>query len=226
MSRRKKRQQEERAARESAGRESPEPGAAQAAPAPEETLDYWKDRALRLQAEIQNMRRRSEQDVEDRTRRRLEALFSELITLEDHLVLALESIPEALREDPAARNFLAGVQAIASALRSTLVRFGLEAIEPEEHHDFDPEVHEAVHTEEREELEAPRLELMRRGYRMGSRILRPAQVRVLRPGEARAPAGPAERPEEAGEGPKDSASRPDGEDLSGAGHGGGNGSSG
>ncbi len=153
-----------------------EPPAATAA-----ELEQWRERALRAQAEMVNMRRRMEEEVEDRTRRRLEALFHELITLADHLQLALDALPGELAKAPAARPFVEGVRAIHCSLEDTFQRFGLESIEPGPEQDFDPQHHEAVHVEERPDLDAPRLDVLRRGYRMGRHILRPAQVRLLRP---------------------------------------------
>ena len=151
------------------------------AAAPDEGVEQWKDRALRAQADMANMRKRIDQEVEDRTRMRMEALFSELITLHDHLELALESVPESLDADDAGRSFADGVRAIHVSLDMLMQRYGLEPIHPQEHHEFDPELHEAVHTEDRHDLEQPQLDLLRRGYRMGRRILRPAQVRLLQP---------------------------------------------
>ena len=58
----------------------------------EENLD-WKDRALRAQAEMQNMKRRLEEETEARTRRRMESLLMELITVADHMDLAMQAAP-------------------------------------------------------------------------------------------------------------------------------------
>ncbi|HEX9794660.1 MAG TPA: nucleotide exchange factor GrpE, partial [Planctomycetota bacterium] len=104
-----------------------------------------------------------------------------LITITDHMDLGLGSAPARLDDDPEAAPFLLGMRAIRSSLRSVLERFGLQAIHPEPDHEFDPEQHEAVHVETRAELGAPQLETLRPGYRMGRRILRPAQVRLLQP---------------------------------------------
>ncbi|MBC8329070.1 MAG: nucleotide exchange factor GrpE [Planctomycetes bacterium] len=150
---------------------------------PQETLEDWRDRALRAHAEMQNMRKRVDGEVEDRTRSRMEAMFFELIMLHDHLDLALASLPPGLEKDPATASFTVGVRAIHASFDDLLRRFGLEIIQPGAEQEFDPENHEAVQTVDREDLDEPRLELVRRGYRMGRRILRPAQVRLLRPAE-------------------------------------------
>ncbi len=150
---------------------------------PVEDLEHWRDKALRAQAEMANMRRRLESDTEDRTRRRLEALFHELILVSDHMELALGALPESLREADGARGFLFGLDAIRAALDGVMRGHGIEFIQPQADAEFDPELHEAVQTDHEEGLEEPRLELMRRGYRIGRNILRPAQVRLIRPAE-------------------------------------------
>ncbi len=161
-----------------------EPGKEPAAPAaPKEDAEDWRERALRAQAEMLNMRRRMDHDVEERARMRTEAILAECITLADHLELALQSLPESLAGNSSARPFVLGVQAIQASLNQLLERFGVESIHPQEGQEFDAEHFEAVHVEALEGLEKERMELMRRGYRMGRRILRPAQVKLLRPKE-------------------------------------------
>lgn len=180
----KKKEKKEKAAQEAeAAKQAQEASAGaedQQAPR-EETLEHWQDRALRAQAEMVNMRRRLETDVEDRTRARMEAMFHELIMVTDHMELALSAVPESLHGDKSSKSFLDGVRAIQKALESTLERFGLQRIQPQPDQEFDPEQHEAVHVEEKEGVENSELAVLRRGYRMGNRILRPAQVRLIRP---------------------------------------------
>lgn len=147
----------------------------------QETVEMWRDKALRAQAEMANMRRRLESDTEDRTRRRMEALLNDLITVADHMDLALGSIPDGIREADGADAFLMGMNAIQAAFDSVMRQHGLELIQPAADAEFDPEMHEAVGSGAAAEGEeaGPRLELLRRGYKMGRRILRPAQVRVI-----------------------------------------------
>ncbi len=144
----------------------------------QESVEMWRDKALRAQAEMANMRRRLEADTEDRTRRRMEALLTELITVGDHMELALGVIPDGIRNAEGADAFLMGMNAIQASLEAVMRQHGLEFIQPAADAVFDPELHEAVGTEKAEEGEA-RLELLRRGYKMGRRILRPAQVRIF-----------------------------------------------
>ncbi len=145
-------------------------------PVEEEEID-WQDRALRAQAEIQNLRKQQASAVEEMTQSRMESLFLEVITLRDHLGLALQ----AGESDEQAAGLAQGVAAIHASMDILLGRYGVEAIEPTPETTFDPGLHEAMGMEDREDLDAPQLVLVRAGYRLGRRILRPAQVKILQP---------------------------------------------
>jgi molecular chaperone GrpE len=146
-----------------------------------ETLEDWQDRALRAQADMQNMRKRLDSDVEERTRARTEALLSEVVMILDHFELALEAMPAELEKDKNAGPFAQGVRAIHMSLGMLLTRFGVQAVDPEPEDKFDPAIHEAIQTIEKEGLESPQIQKVRTGYKMGNRILRPAQVNILNP---------------------------------------------
>jgi len=148
---------------------------------PVQDLDYWKDKALRAQADNQNMRRRLQEDVEMRTRLRLEGLLTELIMVADFLDSAVDHVPEKITAADDNGAFAMGLEAIRTALASTMRNHGLAVIQPTAKDKFDPELHEALETIERDDLEQDELELVRKGFRLGKRILRAAQVRVLRP---------------------------------------------
>lgn len=160
---------------------------------PEETVEYWQDKCLRAQADLQNIRRRMLEETEDRVRMRLEALLHDLIRVSDYMEAALGNIPAPIREAEQADAFLAGIHAIQQALEGVMLGHGMTFLHPEEHHDFDPEEHEAVENVSDPELEKPRLELLSRGYRMGKRILRPAKLRIVGPEGAE---GPVTEPQE------------------------------
>lgn len=161
--------------------ENTDSDATQAEESEEDSADRWKDRALRAQAEMANMRRRLDSEVELRTRRRLESLLHDLIMVGDHIELALGSIPEPVREAKGADGFLLGMDAIRTAFEGVLRQHGLEQIEPATDADFDPSLHEAVQTETEDGIDAARLEVLRRGYKIGSHVIRPAQVRIVQP---------------------------------------------
>lgn len=167
--------------------ETPDDSAEQEVQEPEETLEFWKDKCLRAQADNQNMRRRMMDDTEERVRLRLEALLNDLIRVADYMDAALGSIPDGVRKAEQADAFLAGMSAIQQALEGVMLGHGMTFLAPSADSDFDPEEHEAVENIVDAELEKPRLELLSRGYRMGKRILRPAKVRIVSPSAPEAP---------------------------------------
>ena len=146
-----------------------------------ETLEDWQDRALRAQAEMQNMRKRLDSDVEERTRARTEALLTEVVTILDHFELALNAMPEGLEKDEESGPFAQGVRAIHLSLEMLLARFGVQSVNPKPEDVFDPTIHEAIQTLEKDGLESPQIEKIRTGYKMGNRILRPAQINIIKP---------------------------------------------
>ena len=149
----------------------------------EENLD-WKDRALRAQAEMQNMKRRLEEETETRTRRRMETLLTEIITVTDHMDLAIQAAPKDLKENSEYQAFIMGITAIRKSLDSMLRTQGLDFIEPNAESAFNPEIHEAIPNQEK----VNELTLIRRGYRFGSHILRPAQVHLPQENSPESPA--------------------------------------
>ena len=144
-----------------------------------EDLEYFKDKFLRAQADVQNMRRRLQNDTEERVRLRLEGLLGDLMTVADYLNAGLNAVPQSVKDAEQGEAFLAGMTAIQQALDMVFISNGVTFISPKDSDEFDPEKHEAIETVENTELDKPQLELLSRGYCIGSKILRPAKVRVI-----------------------------------------------
>jgi molecular chaperone GrpE len=132
--------------------------------------------AQRAQADFQNYRRRAEQErTEAYERGRGEVLLQTLPVLDD-FERALAALPEERRDE----DWLQGLLLIERKLRSTLESLGVERIAAEGS-TFDPWEHEAVLHEVREDVEPGTVAAVaRQGYRLGSRVLRPAQVVVAK----------------------------------------------
>ena len=146
-----------------------------------------KDKYLRLLAEFDNFRKRQTRERDEFARRANEALLQELLPVLDHLELAYASAPD--RHEPLAK----GVGHVIDQFLATLARFDLQpfhaAGEP-----FDPNRHEALSAMPSAEVPAHHVaQQVRRGYSLGGRLLRPAQVIVSSglPAAAPAPAEPA-----------------------------------
>lgn len=133
------------------------------------------DRALRTLAEFDNYRKRSERERREATAAGAATVLRELFHLADDFDRALahagDGVPEA---------FLEGMRLVARRLHEVLDRHGVARIDSLGQ-PFDPELHEALSTVPHEEA-APNtvLQEIQPGYRMGDRVLRPAQVIVSR----------------------------------------------
>lgn len=136
------------------------------------------ERLQRLTAEFQNFRRRSESQIEDQVRLRLEGLLGSLITVLDAMDAAYRSTFSKRGQDPSAQAFLDGFEHIRSLLSSALEGAGLQKIESVGK-PYDPRQHEALITVP-SASHPPNtvLEELRSGYRMRDRVVRPAQVSV------------------------------------------------
>jgi molecular chaperone GrpE len=144
----------------------------------EERLE-WADRLARRQAEFDNFRKRTERERGETYNRALGEVVNRLLPVLDNLQRALdaERLVEA-SETKEFRHFLHGVELINRQLGGVLESLGVEAI-PTVGELFDPHIHEAVATEETDEVEPDTIvHEMRRGYRLGDKLLRPAMVKV------------------------------------------------
>ncbi len=126
-----------------------------------------------LQADFANYRRRVERDREGHTRLANEDLIGKLLPVLDDFERAMRSAPEE-------SEWVKGMAMVERALKTTLGEAGLARIEAEGR-EFDPEEHEAVSFEEGGEAEDGMVEsVIRQGYRLHGKLLRPAQVSVGR----------------------------------------------
>ncbi|MEO6390575.1 MAG: nucleotide exchange factor GrpE [Pyrinomonadaceae bacterium] len=137
------------------------------------------DRLLRLQADFDNLRKRTERERGDSHSRLVIDLAKKLLPVIDSISRALKAEDSfQAAESEEFRHFLGGVSLISKQLNDVLESFGIEAI-PAIGQRFDPNFHEAVATELSDEL-APDVitQELARGYRMGSKLLRPSMVKV------------------------------------------------
>jgi len=169
---------------------APEAPAAAAAPAPpadmaqlpqqleektREAQEYY-ERALRLAADMENLKKRLEREKADLLQFANENLIKELLPVVDNLELALEHGRQA--ETPA--PFLEGIELVHQGFLKALARFGVTPLvavgQP-----FDPAYHNAVMQEAAPEVpDCTVLKELQKGYLMNHRLLRPAMVVVAR----------------------------------------------
>lgn len=136
-----------------------------------------KDIQLRAQAEIQNIRRRAEQDVEKAHKFALEKFSKELLTVVDNLERGLNALDTAVTDEKT-QALVDGVEMTHKEFISTLAKFGVEAVGVAGEA-FNPEVHEAISMQPAEGIEANHISVvLQKGYTLQGRVLRPAMVMV------------------------------------------------
>jgi molecular chaperone GrpE len=139
------------------------------------TVVEQKDSVFRAKAEVDNVRRRSAQDVEKARKFALEKFSSELLITVDNLERALESIDKA---DDANKAIVEGIELTLQGLITSLEKFGVKAVNPQDQ-PFNPELHQAMSMQEVPGV-APNtvIAVMQKGYELNGRLIRPAMVMV------------------------------------------------
>jgi len=146
--------------------------------APEEEAsseEILQDQMLRLQADFDNFRKRMAREKKDWIAFASENLVMELLPVLDHFELGLadseqNGAPESLTE---------GFRLIYTQLCAALDKAGVKIIDAQPGDPFDPQVHEAISQLPSENIpESEVVAQTRRGYRMGEKLLRAAQVVV------------------------------------------------
>jgi len=148
----------------------------------EEQLAAAQDQALRVAADMQNVRRRAEQDIEKAHKFALEKFANDLLPVVDSLERGLElSNPN----DEAIKPVREGIELTLKLFQDTLKRYNLEAIDPHGA-PFNAEHHQAMAMQEATNVEPNSvLKVFQKGYLLNGRLLRPAMVVV-----SKAPAEP------------------------------------
>jgi molecular chaperone GrpE len=143
-----------------------------------EQLVAAEDRALRVQAEAQNMIRRAERDVENARKFALERFTGALLPVIDNLERALAAMNGA---DEATRSLFDGVELTHRSFLDVLQKFDVAVVDPVGQ-PFNPELHEAMSM-----IESPGaapnsvVAVMQKGYTLNGRLVRAAMVVVARP---------------------------------------------
>lgn len=140
-----------------------------------------EDRALRAQAEAQNMIRRAERDVESARKYALEKFSGALLPVIDNLERALQAMNDV---DETVKPLREGVELTHRSFVDVLGKFDVEAVDPQGEA-FNPELHQAMSMIENPDV-APNtvVAVMQKGYTLNGRLVRPAMVVVSKPASA------------------------------------------
>lgn len=147
--------------------------------AAKEEAQKMKDQYLRAEAEMANLRRRVEKDVENAHKFGQEKLSKELLNVADNLERAITS---AEGESIDATALKEGVEMTLKGLIDVFGKFNIEVIDPQGE-PFDPQVHQAMSMVENPEVEPNTvIAVMQKGYQLHGRLIRPAMVMVSKGG--------------------------------------------
>lgn len=143
-------------------------------------VQEFQEQMLRSQAEMQNVRRRAEIDVEKAHKFALEKFVKELLPVADSLEKAVESTEGHEDSGELVASIREGVEMTLSLFMSSLKKFNVEQINPVGE-PFDPQQHEAMSM-----VPAPDAEpnsvvaVVQKGYLLNGRVVRPAMVIVAK----------------------------------------------
>lgn len=143
-------------------------------------LAEQKDRYLRAAAEAENIRRRAETDVANARKYAIDGFASEILAVRDSLEIA-RSLEISEDDAGAVAKMKEGLDLTLKQMDNALAKFSIEAVDPQKGDKLDPERHQAMTTQESDNVPPNHiLAVIQKGYTIHDRLLRPAMVVVAR----------------------------------------------
>lgn len=153
-----------------------------------------KDRMLRIAAEMENLRKRTEREIADTRSYSIASFARDMLTATDSLSRALMTLPADARDsaDPTVKSLIDGMELTEREMQRLLLKHGVKPIEAEGQK-FDPHKHQAMfEVPDPTKPEGTVVQVVQQGFAIGDRVLRPAMVGVAKGGPAMAAANDAE----------------------------------
>lgn len=130
---------------------------------------------IRTQAEVQNVRKRAERDVQHARKFALEKFAGDLLSVADNLERGLAALDA---DDDALKSAREGIELTLKSLLDAFARYNLEQISPA-NEPFNPELHEAMTMVPVPNVDPNTvIEVLEKGYQLNGRLIRPARVVV------------------------------------------------
>jgi len=145
-----------------------------------------KDRVLRTHAEMENLRKRTERDVNDTRSYAIAGFARDMLSATDALSRALLVLPAEAREsgDATTKSLIEGIELAEREMQRLLAKHGVKPIEAEGQK-FDPHKHQAMfEVPDATRPEGTVVQVVQTGFAIGERVLRPAMVGVAKGGPA------------------------------------------
>jgi len=138
----------------------------------EEKIAQYHDELLRAKAEVENIRRRSQEEVSKARKFGIESFAESLVPVIDSMEAAMA------QPDQDATAWQEGMEATLRQLLSAFDRNALKAVNPEPGERFDPHTHQAISSIPSTQPEGSVAQVLQKGYTIAERVLRPALVMV------------------------------------------------
>jgi molecular chaperone GrpE len=127
---------------------------------------------LRTKAEMENLRKRTEKDLENAHKYGMEKFVSEMLPVKDSMELGLAA------QDVTVESLHEGMKLTMNMFNTTFEKLGVKEINPM-NEPFDPELHQAMTMQETDDVEPDTvIAVMQKGYLLNDRLVRPAMVMV------------------------------------------------
>ena len=146
-------------------------------------VEELKDKWLRANAEIENIRKRAEREREEASKYAITKLARDIVSVGDNFQRCIDAVPPGAAErDQTLKSFLEGVTMTERELLNALERHGIRR-QHALNEPFNPHLHQAVTQVPRTDVpEGTIVEVYQAGYMIGDRVLRPAMVAVAQGG--------------------------------------------
>jgi molecular chaperone GrpE len=148
-----------------------------------EAAAEFKDKHLRLLAEMENLRRRTAKEVDDARQYAISRFANDVLAVADNMHRALATLDEEVRAGADAKliSLIEGVELTERELLKTLEKNGVRKFTPQ-NEKFDPNLHQAMYEVPNSDVPAGHVaQVIQSGYMIGERMLRPALVGVSKP---------------------------------------------
>jgi molecular chaperone GrpE len=145
-------------------------------------LDSWKDKALRLAADMDNLRKRAQRDQEDALKYGISNAAKQFLSVADNLERAINAVPvDQISQSDVLANLLSGIEATQKELLSTLQKVGVTQIPAALGDALDPQIHEVMFDVPSDQQPPSTLiHILETGYKLHDRLLRPVRVAVTK----------------------------------------------
>lgn len=137
--------------------------------------EHW-NQCLRLQAELDNLHKRNQRDLENAHKYGLEKFAGALLPVRDSLEMGIAAAAQGQNVDPA--KLIEGSELTLKMLANVLEKFGISEVNPQGER-FNPQFHEAMSIQPRADVEPNTVvTVVQKGYLLNDRLIRPAMVIV------------------------------------------------